>query len=155
MIILRCSSSLLLKLHTGRLRFEKKLLNLLALFVTLGLCACTNGAKLQSGDYADAGTTAIDLGFGFSAGNPLLASAGIASPFLGLGLKFGFKSLLIKNGYSPNVANARVNSVSPGAACANIVSIAGVALIPATIIGVSCFVTENKSKKKTTIIITN
>ena len=84
-----------------------------------------------------------------------MASAGNSSPFLGLGLKLGLKSLLIKNGYSPNVANARVNSVSLGAACANIVTIAGVALIPATTIGVSCFVTENKSKKKTTIIITN
>ena len=153
MITLRCSSSLLSKLHTGRRRFEKNSLNLLALFVTLGLCACTNGANLQSGDYADAGTTAI--GLGFSEGNPLLASAGNSSPFLGLGLKLGLKSLLIKNGYSPNVANARVNSVSLGAACANIVTIAGGAPIPATIIGVSCFVTENKSKKKTTIITTN
>ena len=155
LITLRFSRLLLSKLHTCRLYFEKKPFNILALFAALVLCACTNGAKLQSGDYADAGTTAIGLGLGFSEGNPLLASAGNASPVVGLGLKLGLKSLLIKNGYSPNVANARVNSVSLGAACANIVTIAGGAPIPATIIGVSCFVTENKSKKKTTIIITN
>ena len=121
----------------------------------LALCACTNGAKLQSDDYADVGTTAIGLGFGFSKSNQLLASAGNASPIVGLGLKLGLKSLLIKNGYSPNVANACVNSVSLGAACTNIVTIVGGAPITATSIGISCFVKENKSKKRTTIIIIN
>jgi len=102
----------------------KKILTGIVLALTLS--ACSNGAKLQSGDYADAATTAVGVALGHTEVNPLLGAAPDAAiPVAALGFKYAVKAGMIEAGYPVEQANKTVNSVSWGAACHNLVILAG------------------------------
>lgn len=104
---------------------EPTMKHLTLILPIIALTACGNGAELQGGDYADAATTAGVLATG-SELNPLLAGA---NPVVGtvalLGAKQVGKAALIDSGYEPEFANEAVSAAGYGAACWNLVYLAG------------------------------
>lgn len=99
---------------------------IVAMMSTLALAACGNGVKLAPVDYADAATTAIAIASpALVEGNPVIAAAGPAAPFVALGLKVGVKHAFIAGGIEPERANRLVETGSAFGTCNNIALILG------------------------------
>ncbi len=96
------------------------------------------GARVGYGDLADAGTTAVGLAAGFTEANPALAWAGPATPLVMLGAKYALKDALIKSGGDPAEVNLTVESVSMGAACANVAILASAVPVAAAAGALAC-----------------
>lgn len=102
---------------------------------------CTGQAELGAGDYADAGTTAVGVSMGLTEANPIIGAAGnAAAPIVALGAKLIVKDALIQAGHDPKEVNRSMNNVSAGYACANVATIAAVALPAALLMGGACYV---------------
>lgn len=105
------------------------------------LLAGCNGAKLQSGDYADALTTVhviaspkyIEL-------NKTLPDDPITGPLVLLVQKYVIKAGLIEAGMEPDLANRSANSFSWYWACQNLALFAGVEPVGRGVFGVLCAV---------------
>lgn len=103
------------------------------------LCACSNGAELRGGDYADAGTTALALSLGHAELNPLVASGSVAGPISLLAIKYLTKAAMIELIDDAELTNHFIGSSGWGAACANATTLIGVATPLSIGVGVGCF----------------
>ncbi|WP_126977938.1 hypothetical protein [Frigidibacter oleivorans] len=100
---------------------------------------------IGGGDMADAGTTALALSqAGLVETNPMLAGFGPAAPLAALGLKYGIKHALVASGRTPARAEVTVGAAGYGAACANLMTVAGAAL-PVAVVGlVGCHLVAHR-----------
>ena len=106
------------------------------------LSACGNGAKLQSGDVADALTTVhvvaspkyVEIGTAPDQLGPVGAAAGL------LVQKYVAKAFLIEAGVPEDTANNGINSLSWYWACQNLALFAGVEPVGRAVAGVLCAV---------------
>lgn len=101
--------------------------------------------SIGGGDMADAGTTALALSqAGLVETNPVLAGFGPAAPLAALGLKYGIKHAIVASGGTPARAEVTVGAAGYGAACANLMTVAGAAL-PVAVVGlVGCHLAAHR-----------
>lgn len=110
-----------------------------ALTICLLLSGC-NGAKLQSGDYADALTTVhvvaspkyVEIGTAPDQLGPVGAAVGV------LVQKYIVKAVMIEAGVEPELANNSINSLSWYWACQNLALFAGVEPVGRVATGLIC-----------------
>lgn len=96
--------------------------------------------RLGPGDMADGLTTAIGLAKeGVEEANPLLSGLGDGASVGAVALKYGIKHVLVARGNRPAAVNYGLETMGWGAACANIMTVAGAAAPPALIVGVGCY----------------
>ena len=112
----------------------------LLLSLTLVLTACSNGARLGSGDIADAITTVEVIR------NPNFTEIGTAPDQLGpiggavglLAQKYVAKALLIEAGVPVDTANRSIDTIGWYWACQNLALFAGVEPVSRAVVGVTC-----------------
>ena len=111
-----------------------------ALVMMLLLAGCSNGARIGSGDVADALTTIEVIN------NPAYVEIGTAPDHLGgvggavvlLAQKYAVKVVLIEAGVEPSLANRSVDTIGWYWACQNLALFAGVEPASRVIIGGLC-----------------
>ena len=93
----------------------------LAIASVIALSACS----VQSGEVADAASTAAVLAGGGVELNPLFSNAGSAAPVVGFVATQAGKAALVASGYEQETVDSISNSLGWGAACSNFIALGG------------------------------
>lgn len=117
----------------------------LLVVLTLSVAGCSAQAAPATavlpgaGSFADAATTHIGIQAGFREVNPLISWSGEAAPAVLIGAKFFALNTLTYLGQTPEQARIAVESSSWGAACFNLMALAGAAVAAGVALGAACW----------------
>jgi hypothetical protein len=110
----------------------------LAFVTALTLSACASSQPIAGGSVADGASTALALSQGGVEANPIIAGIcppdPIATAACAIGLNAIVADVLIRSGIPEATVRHRQNVIGYGAACNNLLVVAGVAF-PASLIG--------------------